>query len=402
MVTKSAHDYLEAIAAELEISETRYEQAYNRYHSLGEWLNRDASSIKKFGPTIYVQGSFALGTVIKPYTEAEEYDVDIVCELERLSRLQISQEQLKNLLGIEIEAYRRGNNIQKPLEERRRCWALNYADGAQFHMDIVPAVPNGAGVKLLLERAGLDARWAKTAISITDNEVWNYSVINDDWPRSNPKGYLQWFKSRMSVLFERRKAELAFKTNASVEKIPDYRVKTPLQSAIMILKRHRDIMFAGDQTNSCPISIIITTLAGHAYQGEEQLASALFTILSRMDSFVLQVGGKSMIPNPSDPSENFADKWEQFPERKDAFYRWLNKARRDFSAIAEEYSRKAITETLAPHIGRELASRAEGRIDNSTQGSLLQGISTASIGATAAQPSFGNEPRVPMKPKGFA
>jgi hypothetical protein len=402
MVTKSAQDYLEAIAAELEISEARYEQAYSRYHSLGEWLNRDASSIKQYNPTIYVQGSFALGTVIKPYTDAEEYDVDVVCELEKLSRTQLSQRQLKNLLGIEIEAYRKGNNIQKPLEERRRCWALNYADGAQFHMDIVPALPNGAGVKLLLERARLDARWANTAISITDNEVWNYPVINDDWPRSNPKGYLQWFKSRMSVLFERRKAELASKTNASVEKIPDYKVKTPLQSAIMILKRHRDIMFAGDRTNSCPISIIITTLAGHAYQGEEQLASTLFAILSRMDSFVLQIGGKSMIPNPSDPSENFADKWEQFPERKDAFYRWLNKARRDFSAISEEYSRKAITESLAPHIGRELAGRAEGRIDNSTQGSLLKGISTASVGATAAQPSFGNEPRVPTKPKGFA
>lgn len=402
MVTKSAQDYLEALAAELDISEARYEQAYNRYHSLGEWLNRDISSIKQFNPTIYVQGSFALGTVIKPYTDEEEYDVDVVCELEKLSRSQFSQQQLKNQLGAEIEAYRKANNIQKRLEERRRCWALNYADGAQFHMDIVPALPSGAGVQQLLEQAGLNTNQAKTAISITDNEVWNYSFVSDDWPRSNPKGYFQWFRSRMGALFERRKAELGSKANASVESIPDYRIKTPLQTAIMILKRHRDIMFAKDQTNSCPISIIITTLAGHSYQGEEQLASALLVILSRMDSFVLQIGGKFMIPNPSDPSENFADKWEQFPERRDAFYRWLANARRDFNAIAEEYSRKAIAETLSPHIGRELAKRAESRSDSAAHGSLLKSVSTAAIGAAAAQPSFGTEPRVPTKPKGFA
>lgn len=28
--------------------------------------------------------------------------------------------------------------------------------------------------------------------------------------------------------------------------------------------------------------------------------------------------------------ENFADKWQQYPERKSAFYRWLNKAKEDF------------------------------------------------------------------------
>lgn len=402
MVTKSAQDYLEALAEELEISETRYDQAYDRYRSLGKWLNRDDSSIRAFDPIMYVQGSFAFGTAIKPYSEAEEYDVDVVCELKKLSKPELSQKQLKQLLGMEIEAYRRANNMQKELEERRRCWALNYADGAQFHIDIVPALPNGAGVRLLLEQRRLDATWSDTAIAITDNEVDNYTVITDDWPRSNPKGYLKWFKSRMSVLFEHRKAELAKAVRASVEDIPDYRVRTPLQLAIMILKRHRDTMFADDKTNSSPISIIITTLAGHSYQGEEQIADALFSILSKMDNFVLWDGNKFVIPNPSDPSENFADKWEEFPERKDAFFQWLDQARQHFQAIAGQYSRKVITESLSPHIGKELAIRAENRSGGSGLGSLLKGASAASAASVAAAPSFGSEPRIPTKPKGFA
>lgn len=400
MVTKSAQDFLEALSEELEINETRYEQAYERYKSLGKWLNRDASSIKKFDPSMYVQGSFAFGTAIKPYTEAEEYDVDVVCELKKLSKSVLSQKQLKQLLGEEIDAYRRANNMQKQLEERRRCWTLNYADGAQFHMDIVPALPNGAGVRLLLEQRSLDATWADTAIAITDNEMDNFTFLTDDWPRSNPKGYLEWFKSRMSILLERRKVELAKAANASVEDIPDYRVRTPLQSAVMILKRHRDMMFADDKTNRSPISIIITTLAGHSYKGEEQIADALFSILSKMDSFVVWDGQKYVIQNPSDPSENFADKWEEFPERKDAFFKWLGKARQHFQAIAGEYSRKVITETLSPHIGKELAKRAENRRDGISPGGLLHGASSAS--AATAQPSFGSEPRIPTKPKGFA
>lgn len=403
MTTTSAQEYLKALAEELEISETRYDQAYDRYHSLGRWLNRDASTIKQFDPAVYVQGSFAFGTVIKPYTDTEEYDVDLVCELKKLSKTQLSQQQLKQLLGVEIDAYRRSNNMQKPMDEGRRCWTLNYSDGAQFHMDIVPALPNGVGVRRLLEQSHLDASWADTAIGITDNDVsnYNYTRITDDWPKSNPKGYLGWFKSRMKILLERRKAELAKVVHASVEDIPDYRVMTPLQSAIMILKRHRDTMFADDKTNRKPISIIITTLAGHSYQGEEQIADALYSILSNMDRFVYWDGQKYTIPNPSDTSENFADKWEKFPERQKAFFDWMNQARQDFQVVADQYSRKVIAESLSPRIGRDLAKRAEDRSGAGRPESLLKGASAASA-ISASKPSFGSEPRIPTKPKGFA
>lgn len=43
-----------------------------------------------------------------------------------------------------------------------------------------------------------------------------------------------------------------------------------LQRIVQILKRHRDIMFNGDEDK--PISIIITTLASRAYRGETNLS----------------------------------------------------------------------------------------------------------------------------------
>lgn len=402
MVTKSAEEYLEALAESLEISKTRYDQAYERYHSLGRWLNRAASSIKQYNPKVYAQGSFALGTVIKPRTDAEEYDVDLVCEMERLSKSEVTQAHLKHWIRDEIDGYRVANNMDKPLEERRRCWALNYADDAQFHLDIVPAVPNSAGFRFLLDQGSIDARWANTAIGITDNEADNYNSITEEWPRANPKGYVEWFKSRMKILLEMKKTALAKEVRASVEDIPDYLVTTPLQAAIMILKRHRDIMFSDDKTNSAPISIIITTLAGHSYRGEEQVAEALFNILSNMDKYFVLNGQNYEVPNPCDPSENFADKWPQFPERRDAFFRWLGAARVAFQKISELYSRKMISEAVAPLIGQGLAKKAEERISGKGLESLLKKASAASAASAASIPSFGSEPRIPTKPKGFA
>lgn len=307
-ITKQAEQYLEALAKALEIPPTRYEQAEKSYKSLGDWLHREGSSVRDYDPDVFVQGSFRLGTVIKPQSDDEEYDVDCACSLTTLDKSDLSQATLKDLVGREIKLYRKNKGITKEVHEGRRCWRLEYADGAQFHMDIVPCLPNGEDQRRLLEARSLDADFADTAIAITDNEVADYHTITDDWPRSNPRGYAEWFKSRMGDVFVRRRQQVlnemrAEGVTASIEDIPTYRVRTPLQSAIMILKRHRDTMFAEDPTDK-PISIIISSLAAHAYNGEETIGYALLSILSRMEDAIEHDGEKYIIRNPTDALEN--------------------------------------------------------------------------------------------------
>lgn len=396
----SSKRYLAALAEELDISDTRYEQAEQSYNSLGRWLNRPESTLKDYGPAVYVQGSFGLGTVIKPRNEEEDYDVDAVCELQYLGKTQLTQAHLKEMLRVEMESYRRAQNMLKPLHEGRRCWTLNYADGAQFHMDVVPALPNGETVRRMLQANRLETRWSGTAIAITDNERWDYGQITEDWPRSNPKGYLEWFKTRMIVVLNERKMRLAKSINASVEKIPDYKVRTPLQHSIMILKRHRDMMFARDEINCCPISIIITTLAAHAYGGEEDVGDALLSILSGMERHILRDSyNRAHIANPSDPMENFADKWAEHPEREEAFYKWLRQAQSDYQKVAGMEQGSNMADALSPHMGTALAKRAETRFRGGSSG-LLRGATAASVASST--PSFGSVPRVPSKPQGFA
>lgn len=54
--TSIAKTYLDALAEELEISDTRYEQAQESYQSLGRWFKRPASTLKDYSPAVYVQG----------------------------------------------------------------------------------------------------------------------------------------------------------------------------------------------------------------------------------------------------------------------------------------------------------------------------------------------------------
>ncbi|MBN9983762.1 nucleotidyltransferase [Rhizobium laguerreae] len=398
--------FLEALVKELEVPEHRYEQAQTSYTSLGEWLHRPESTVRRYDPQVYCQGSFRLGTAIRPHTEAEEYDVDSVVELRLLTKRDKTQQQLKAMLGVEINAYHDAKGMEKPVREGNRCWVLDYADGAQFHMDVVPAVPNTEQQRSLLEARMLDTRWASTAISITDRRERNYWVLSEDWPRSNPKGYSNWFASRQAAVFERRRRAILETMQkqgfrASVEDLPDFKVKTPLQSAIMILKRHRDNMFARD-LDLRPISIIITTLAAHAYENQDTISGALFAILDRMDQFIVHDGQKYIIANPTDPFENFADKWEREPEKAEAFFGWLRQARADFRAAAQATTYKDMGDAVYPRMGYRAATSA---VDRLTGGSRLlraaTGASAAGAGTVTA-PSFANADRRPTTPKGYA
>lgn len=393
--TRTAEEILEDLAAELEIPRERYEAAERRYKAVGNWLERPESSLRPFKPQLYPQGSFRLGTATKPADSEEHYDLDIVCEV-LLGKDKITQAQLKEMLGKEIEAYAERYSMAEP-GESRRCWTLDYADGAQFHMDLLPAVPDGLRQKLLLEARTLDAAWSGTAIAITDRDDPNFRVTSEAWPSSNPKAYSKWFAERMRVLLTERKAALAASIGAKAEDIPDYKVKTPLQQAIQILKRHRDVTFA-ERPDERPISIILTTLAAKAYRHEARISEALSSILAGMDQHIeerreLRNGSEKTVywvVNPTDPRENFADRWEEYPERREAFYEWLRLARADFAAAIGRNDSAGIVEALAPRLGRSLVQRAASRrhaVPPTTLAqiasvgsrilSLIQGISSA-------------------------
>ena len=352
---------LTEIAKALDISDSYFELAKKRYESIGEWLKRDGSKVAFYRPEIYPQGSFRLGTVTRPISEKDEYDLDLVSELS-LDKGSITQQMLKDLVGQEIISYAHAKNIKFPVEEGRRCWTLHYADGVQFHIDILPAIPDSENFRQFLESNEISpSDWSNFAIAITDNTLPNYNRIDSEWPRSNPKGYAEWFRSRMQTRFDAIRK--VFVMERQVEDVPDYKIKTPLQQSIQICKRHRDIWFEENKfryhEKAKPISIIPTTLAARAYNNEADLQEALLNIVSNMDEHIkTETNGTVCILNPVNPLENFADKWREDPIREKCFRDWLEQLQEDLRKAFESGDIQRVGESLKPCLGEDVINKA--------------------------------------------
>lgn len=359
---------LELLVEEVELPDSAYDAAKRRYDDLGDWFKRESSTLRANDPHIFVQGSFALGTAIVPVKDGEEYDLDLTCKLRKLiSRATHSQRQLKDIVGAELAAYRRARNIDYPLEAKNRCWRLKYKDELRFHMDIVPSVPeedsNRAKLALLMEKRGmvheLATDIASAAVWITDQRKPTFNRISDDWPSSNPEGYVRWFVSRM-----RAPSSSVLMKEAQVDDVPLYRRKTPLQRAIQLLKTHRDVMFA-ELSDAKPVSIIITTIAGNAYVGGESLAESMVRILRALEDF--RLSNSNEVLNPVNPAENFADKWHS-PEYghlrlKEQFHSWVIQVNSDFQFLFTAQDPKSLK--------KHAESTLKARVDEHALAALL-------------------------------
>jgi hypothetical protein len=406
MSIQLADQVLDYVGESIEIPESGYDTARKRYQDLSEWFGKPEAVCVRFGPHIYPQGSFRLGTVVRPILDKAEYDLDLGCRLRvGFSKTTHSQRALKELVGKDLEAYRVARRIREPLEEKCRCWRVVYADTMQFHMDTVPSIPETSETRQLIEASiretGTDASLARNVANltgaITDKRLPNYGVIDSRWRISNSEGYALWFESRMR-LAESLLRERAFHLKMhTVDDLPVYRWNSPLQRVVQILKRHRDVMFVHN-TASQPISVIITTLAGRAYNGERSVGEALRGVLATMDHFVNSTAPR--VPNPVNPAEDFADKWYDAVyahlKLEESFRRWLRKAQEDFGALEGTSDIRLLSESVNRSVGTRISeSDLSGALGLAATGLLRSPV-------TPSRLTFPDKPIVPKKPAGFA
>ena len=334
-------DLLVKAGSALDIPDHVYEDATLKYEDVGNWLGAQDSALLQYSPDIYVQGSFRLGTVVRPITDTDEYDIDLVCRLE-IKKEQTTQKKLKEMVGDRLKLR---EDLAKIIGPSRRCWTLDYPaeqSMPRFHMDVLPTIPN-------LERT-------PTGILLTDTELAH-------WQWSNPRAYADWFYERMKVIFQEKRAALAESIQAKIEEVPEWQVKTPLQIAVQILKRHRDMHFQG-RDDVRPISIIITTLAARAYRNQPDVYDALTGIVKDIEAnwgkagYVENRNGIWWVPNPVDDGENFADKWNEYPERREAFMEWVKKVRSDFASAANKRTLNESVDALSPVLGKRTMIKA--------------------------------------------
>jgi len=316
-------DLLDRAMKSMDLTPAQYAAGMERYEAVVDWLTAANGPLVQFDPDVYLQGSWALGTVIRPWNDRDEFDIDMVIQL-MLNSGQVSQAQLKKLIG---DRLRENANYARMLApERRRCWRIDYAEQTRFHLDVLSGIPD-FGTRSLYAADTKYATAAATAISITCKDAYGYFDRGIEWPHSNPRGFAMWFKAVM-------RQHLAIAFDGRYEDLVLSGLKTPLQRSVQVLKRHRDVMFQDDPEQLKPISIIITTLAGLSYQQESDLYSGVIGMLDRMLTHVhRRIDGTWLVQNPVDPRENFADRWKDDARLAQSFFRWHQKASADFKSL---------------------------------------------------------------------
>lgn len=294
---------LRKIAKELDISEDKYKKAVDSYNAVGTYLSNNINS----QVDIFPQGSFRLGTVIKPLSDEDDYDIDLVC---RINKFFPNPEKLKNEVG---QALKESDRYSKMLQdEGKRCWTLKYSEEAQYHMDILPAIKDTS--------YDLDKK-LKITNKDEDNDVYTFTT-------TNPEAYFDWFNEKQKEEKQRLIERFAVQNNKNIEDVPEYEVKTTLQVALQILKRYRDKKFENNLENK-PISIILTTIMAQVYAGENNVYELIKKFSDNYYKYINNKNGIDWIENPVNSEENFADKWQIYPERKEAFNFFVSELKKD-------------------------------------------------------------------------
>lgn len=350
MSTKRRQDDILKIIENLDIPPTLFKNAVEKYNSIAKYLQSKGLNVE-----IYPQGSFALGTVIRPYTQDDNaaYDLDFICQVTDADKNSISAEKLRSYIeGALDESGLYGGKLEICAE----CITIRYADinGIAFSIDVVPAVDESLQKKAMLVQKAQNPNLIETAIAIPKQVQESY-----EWITNNPKGYKLWFDdintpylSNSRSFYRASYFEKYSHVFASVEDIPSELERSALQRVIQILKYHRNVFYSrhkdGDKHKpiSAIINTIVTEIAKHAnpawdvyellkyvvnefntYSLQLTMNETLFAQRYSDKTVISKKREKWVIQNPANPEDNLADSWTD--ETAQIFFKWITNLQSD-------------------------------------------------------------------------
>lgn len=374
-------DYFDRVCEALQLTDTQFNSAENRYHEIGRWLTDRETHLDRLEPEVLPQGSMLQRTTIRPLRKDGDlvpFDLDSVCRCTvdpgRVSSQSVYGSILSRLQASEEYAER----IRDAAEELRasgKCVRLSYS-AQDFFLDVVPVCVDPTdpeGVRLLMPDPG---RWHDAPRPL------------DTWRRTDPFRFAAWLEDRAAIVRRMDESKLV----AGVAPVPPreaWRVKAPLRRIVQILKRKRDLDFLGDECR--PTSIMLSTLAGRAYGGERSVADGLSTVLDNIAAQVRAAGsGRIVVLNPTDliaphdgGPEDFAKPLTDAAYSK--FRQMIDDARGWLAVMAQPRKPSDFGEGLKRFAGPSVAGRVSATVQESIQragadGRLVVGAGVPALG----------------------
>ena len=310
----------EFLRDEVNLNQSRLDRLETSVGAVNDYLKGNLTGYQKMER----QGSYALGTLIKPVDDNDEYDADIQIVMNPNPSWGAKDYVL------EINRTLAGNkNYADKLRLKTRCVTVDYA--GDFHLDVVPRVTIN-GKHYICNR--------------TDNK----------FEETDGNGYRDWFNEKNRI------------TGGNLKRV------------VRLLKHLRD-----HKNSFTAKSILLTTLAGNTIKSSDEgttavstVADTLETVLSRMNDYLQQHPNMPVIKNPVLPSEDFNRHWDQrryanFRNRVQSYAQTAKQAKAEPSA---EKAIKLWQELFGDDFGK--ASRSGGG------GSPGQNVSGSAVGGAAA------------------
>lgn len=240
-------DYLEENAGRLDITPSMFREATDRYKAVAGYLSRQGVHAD-----FYPDGSFATGTVVRPYSKDKDafFDLDVVGRCVDVRVEETTPEEVRSSFEDTLMS---SDRYAPMIESFDECLTISYSsenrDG--FKLDVVPSVPEDK-----------DEPGDPIAIARRDS----------GWLSSNPRGLAEWFKDinqrfavASSEVFRRKLFEQYGDIYGKIEDVPDDMLRTSLQRAVQVLKRSRDVYChearVDLQMPSCAIMVLAATIA---------------------------------------------------------------------------------------------------------------------------------------------
>jgi hypothetical protein len=327
--TLQIDDLLDKMAEELQLDDTRYDRMKSSYESVKDWIENDEVFFKPYKYDVYPHGSVRILTTVKPL-ETDEFDLDVAVHI--LNTATHTPQRIYNELKRVIEKYALKHNLI--FEAKNRCVRLNYA--GDYHMDILPGVQENT----------VDP----DKIKIPDRSL-------GAWVSSSPRGYSKWFLATCNLATESL-LERAIKT----ENLPadNFKYKKPLQRAVQLIKRYRDLYFQGNASYKTS-SIILTTIAGQFYQGEDSIFNTIDNIITSIHSKINAPFSRLKVLNPVNQDEDFTDKWDSEPEYYSAFKSFAMKLYNDWQTLKTDVGVIEEGVILKRLFGEDIFKRAQSK-----------------------------------------
>lgn len=329
-------------------------------------------SIPRHDVHIFPQGSMRTQTTISQRYPAK-FDLDLVVKLTGPKYNNPDSEQMFSDVGDALE----GNEaVTGEATAKRRCWRLPYPN-KRYYFDLTPAVA---------DRTGL----AGSNLSVRDPDTV--------WAPSNPEEFADWFCTHAGRQFPFQMVfrEGRIEARTTVDPLPTGKVALDdiLRRAVQLMKLHRDTFYWNEspkRKESMPISVILVTLATHAYDhlatnraGEfSSPIEVVLALIEAMPQFIDRLGGLWWVANPKLPLENFADKWNSDNGARYAeFCRWHEQLEVDLEALLYQSHRTPSEEKIRGVFGQAGVEAWKA----SKPPSVLDGIIATAPGNTRTNP----------------